>query len=71
MNIVKKPTNSPTQGQPEPRENQVKRGVWAVFFPTANMFSWVGIGFLHRKQTTRSLTQPNSPRPPEQFISLK
>ena len=45
MNIVMKPTNSPTQGQPNPRKNSLKVA-FGPLFPTANIFSWVGIGFM-------------------------
>ena len=43
VNIMTKPTNSPTQGQPNPRKKYVKSGIWATFLPTTNYFSWVGI----------------------------
>ena len=29
MNIIMKPTNSPTQGQPNPRKNRLKVAFWA------------------------------------------
>ena len=60
-----KPSNSPTQGQPQPKKKiRLKSGLWATFFPTANNFSWVGIVFFCRKQTARNVTQPNSPQSP-------
>ena len=59
---IMKPTRSPTQGQPNPRNIRLKV-VFGPLFPTANNFSWIGIG-LYRKQTTRNLTQPNPPRTP-------
>ena len=31
--------------QPSPRKLGLKSGIWAAFFPTANIFSWVGIDF--------------------------
>ena len=40
-----KPTNSPTQGQPNPRRNRFKVA-FGPLFTTANSFSWVGIGFV-------------------------
>ena len=40
-----KPTNSPTQGQPNPRKIGLKV-VFGPIFPTANIFSWVGIDFI-------------------------
>ena len=62
INIIMKATNSPTQGQPNPRTSRLKVA-FGPLFPTANNFSWVGID-LHRKQTTRTRnpTQPNSPQ---------
>ena len=44
LNIIK-PTNSPTQRQPNPRKNRLKVAFWPLF-PTANKFSWVRIGFV-------------------------
>ena len=48
VNIIMKPTNSPTQGQRNPRKNRLKGGNWATFFPTANNFcagwDWLYIG---------------------------
>ena len=29
--IIMKPTNSPTQGPPNPIKNSVKSGIWATF----------------------------------------
>ena len=55
-----KPTNSPTQGQLNQKKNR-SSVAFGPLFPTANDVSWVGIG-LYRKQTTRNLTQPNSPQ---------
>ena len=40
-----KPTNSPTQGQPNPRKIRFKVALGPLF-PTANDFSWAGIGFI-------------------------
>ena len=45
VNISMKPTNSPTQGQSNPRKNR-SRVAFGPLFPTANTFSWVGIGFI-------------------------
>ena len=57
-----KPTNSPTQGEPNPRNVRLKV-VFGPLFPTANIFSWVGIGFKWEKDC-QNLTQPNYPRTP-------
>ena len=44
VNIIMKPTNSPTQGQPNPRK--IRRKVaFGPLYPTARIFSWVGIVF--------------------------
>ena len=51
-----KPTNSPTQGQPNPRKIRVK-AAFGPLFPTANNCRWVGIDFINREQT-RTPTQP-------------
>ena len=52
-----KPTNSPTQGQPNPRNNRLKVAIGPLFFQAASSFSWVGIG-LYWKQTTRNPRHP-------------
>ena len=44
VNIIMKPTNSPTHGQPNPRKFGLKVAIGPLF-PTASIFSWVGIGF--------------------------
>ena len=55
-----KPTNFPTQGQPDPRKNGLTLAFRSLF---STAFYFRGLGFiLHRKQTTRNLTQPNSPQ---------
>ena len=41
-----KPTNSRTQGQPNPRKIRLKNGICATFSHTANTFSWVGVDFV-------------------------
>ena len=41
---IMKPTNSPTQGHPNPRKSRLKVA-FASLFPAANNFSWVGIVF--------------------------
>ena len=46
VDIIMKPTNSPTQGQPNPRKSGLKSGNWATFFPPQIIFAWVGIGFI-------------------------
>ena len=46
VNIILKPTNSP---QPKANPTQEKNGLKVAFgprFPTANIFSWVGVGFI-------------------------
>ena len=60
--IITKPTNSPTQGHPNPRQIRLKV-VTGPLFPRANNFWWVGNGFYTRSKNkaTRNLTQPNSP----------
>ena len=45
INIVVKPSNSPTQGQPSPRKMRLKV-VFGPLLPTGNIFSRVGIGFM-------------------------
>ena len=40
-----KPTNSPTQGQPNPRRKRFKVALGPLF-PTASNFSWVGTDFI-------------------------
>ena len=64
--IIMKPTNSPTQGQPNPEKKNGSKAAFAPrFLPTANIF-FAGLGLvLCRKQTTRHLTPPTSPRTPE------
>ena len=51
---------------PQPKANPTReilvKVAFGPLFPTANNFSWVGIG-LCRKQTTRNPTQPNSEHP--------
>ena len=62
INVIMKPTNSPTQ----PKKSCCRLKIaFGPLFPTANIFSWVKIGFTYgRKQTTRNRTQPNSPQTP-------
>ena len=45
MSIIMKPSNSPTQGQPNPTRIRLKV-VFGPLFPTANVFLWVGIGIM-------------------------
>ena len=53
-----------TDELPNPRPTQPKKKrlkvAFGPLFPTVNKF-WLGL-VLHRKQTTRNLTQPNSPQ---------
>ena len=62
VNIDMKPTNPPTQGQLNPRKLGLK---WHLdhFFPHQIFFRGLGL-VVYRKQTTRNLTQPNSPQTP-------
>ena len=62
VNIVRKPSNSPTQGQPT-KEKLGEKWHMGHFFPQQIVFRGLGLA-LYRKQTTRNLTQPNSPRTP-------
>ena len=57
MNIIMKPTNSPTQ-----EEIGLKLHL-GHFFPQQMIFGGLGLA-LCRKQTARSLTQSNSPQTP-------
>ena len=50
------PNPRPTQ----PKKNWVKSGIWATFSHIKYFFRGLGL-VLHRKQTTRNLTQPNYP----------
>ena len=62
INITMKPTNSPTQGQPNPEKNHNRLKVaFGRLFVTAFLFRGLGL-ILYRKQTTRNPTQPNSPQ---------
>ena len=45
VNIFMKPTNSPTQGKPNPRKIRLKVA-FGPLFPTANHFSWVRIDLI-------------------------
>ena len=54
-NIIVKATNSPTQGQPNPRKNGLKSGIWATFSHSKYFFvgwDWFYIG--NRLQETQS-----------------
>ena len=44
-NIIMKPMNSPTQGQPNPRKIRLKVA-FGPLFPTRDIFWWVGIDFI-------------------------
>ena len=61
INIIMKPTNSPTQGQPNPRQNRLKEAFGPLFcvtfFPQQIIFRGLGL-VLYRNRTTRNLTQP-------------
>ena len=62
INISMKPTNSPTQGQHNPKKIRLK---WHLghFFPQQIFFRGLGL-ILYRKQTTRNPTKQNSPQTP-------
>ena len=55
-----KPSNSRTQGQPNPRKNRLKVAYLGHFFPQ-QLFSVWWDWFIYRKQTGRNPTQPHSP----------
>ena len=46
INIVMKPSNSPTQGHNPTQEKIGQKVAFGPLFPTAYNFSWVGIGFI-------------------------
>ena len=48
-----KPTNFPTQGQPNPRKIMDKGGIWATFCPRQIISHELGL-ILYRKHTTRN-----------------
>ena len=57
MNIILKSTNSPTQGQPNPRKIRLKVAFWATFFAAAKII-FGGLGLIsYRKQATKIPTQ--------------
>ena len=60
------PTNSPTQGQPNPRKIRLKVA-FGPLFPTANIFSWVGVGFM--QETDYKKTNPMSPQTPHFWLT--
>ena len=62
--FIMKPSNSPTQGQPNPSNIRLK----VAFGPLSphSKYFFRGLGLvLYRKQTTRKLTQSHSPRTPD------
>ena len=62
VSIIMKPTNSPTQGQPNPRKLRLKSGILGPFIPTATYFfvGWDWFYTWYRKKTTRNLTPPTT-----------
>ena len=54
-NIITKPMNSRTQGQPDPRRLRWKVAFGLLFFPWQTILRGSGL-VLYRKQTTRNLT---------------
>ena len=49
----------PNPRRTQPPKKKVKSGMWATFFPHQIIFRGLGL-VLYRKQTTRTLTQPDS-----------
>ena len=62
VNIIMKPTNSPTLGQPNPRKISFKV-TFGPFFAQKIFFRGLGL-FFHRKKTTRHPNQPNYQQTP-------
>ena len=62
VNVIMQPTNSPTQGQPNPGKFGLK---WHLihFFPQQLFFRGLGL-VLYGKQTTRNPTHPDYPQTP-------
>ena len=58
-----KPTNSPTQGQPNPRKNRLKVGIWATF--SHSKYFFVGWDWFHTGNRLQEpyVAQPFFPRP--------
>ena len=54
---------SETDELPNPRKISFKSGIWATFSRSKYFVRGLGM-VLYRKQTTRNLTQPNSPQTP-------
>ena len=64
VNHAMKPTNSQTQGQPNPRKSiHVKSGILGHFSPENLTFRGLG-SVLCMKEATRKRTQPKSPQTP-------
>ena len=68
-NNIMKPTNSPTQGQPNPRKIRLKVALGPLF-PTANYISWVGIDFIqetgYKKPNPINFSRKNPNQPTNQ-----
>ena len=62
INIIMKPTNSPTQGQLNPRKNRLKVA-FGPLFPTATNFSWLGIGFTQQADYKKTKSTKLSANP--------
>ena len=43
VNTITKPSNSPTQAQPNPRKIRLKVAFWATFFPQQIFFRGLGL----------------------------
>ena len=72
VNIIMKPTNSPTQGQKRKKEIRSKVASGPFFFPQQILFRGMGL-ILNRKQTTTNLTQTTSPQTPylERYVGIE
>ena len=63
VNIFMKRSNSPTQGQTNPRRLWVKSGNWATVLTHSKIF-FRGLGLVSDRKQTRNLIQPNSSQTP-------
>ena len=68
VNTITKPSNSPTQAQPNPRKIRLKVAFWATFSHSKHFFGGLGL-VLYRKQTARNLSQPNFRKHPINTIN--
>ena len=63
VNIIMKPTNSRSEGQPNPRNIRLNLTIGPLFPPQQIVFRGLGL-VLYCKQATRNLTQPDSRQTP-------